>query len=150
MLRSPRLVLMLTAVSATLGCAKPLPPANVPAPSPFDPGAFEMPFSPSSDVMWRAKQLDARLLDAIAPLGDGTANAATWWQDLADDGPRSAEAQALAARTVMRDVGGVPRQIVAWEEPLVQEARATADQASMSFHPASGPVPDLGTKADPP
>lgn len=85
-----------------------------------------------------------------APLGDGPANAATWWRELADDGARAKEAEALRERGIRRVVAGNARHHFDWSEPLVQEARASADQARLSFTPDIWPDPALVGRFQPP
>ena len=129
--------------------AAPLPPGRVPPPAAYDVGAHELPIAPTTDVMWRAKQLDDYLFDAIAPLGDGPANAAEWWRDFSElDGKRAKELDALRLREVRREVAGSSRLYFAWDDPFVQEARATADQARLSFFPGVWPHPDFWRKSE--
>lgn len=127
-----RLVLALVSV-ASGALAAPLPPARVPPPASFDLGAHELPVAVRTDVMWRAKELDAKLLDALAPLGTGGANAAAWWSEFVPGRSRASELAAARDREVESLVAGEMLRRLPWSDPLVQEALTTADQARLSF-----------------
>jgi len=88
-------------------------------------------------------------LDALAPLGDGPANAALWLKDFAKpQGARFAEAEAATKRRFEGPDGiGL---VLPPDDPLLKEAEPWADQATMRFYPdvwaaegAATPIPNL-------
>ena len=73
-------------------------------------------------------------LDLLAPLGDGTGNAALWLKDFAKpSGARLAEAVASTQRRI-EGPGGVGL-VLPPDDPLLREAEPWADQATMRFYP---------------
>ena len=73
-------------------------------------------------------------LDLLAPLGNGTANAAVWFKDFArPDGRRLAEATAALERRIEGPPGF--GQVLPPDDPLLKEAEPWCDQATMRFYP---------------
>ena len=88
-------------------------------------------------------------LDVLAPLGDGSMNAALWLKDFAKpQGARLEEAEAATKRRVEGPEGfGL---VLPPGDPLLKEAEPWADQATMRFYPdvfaaegAATPIPNL-------
>ncbi len=131
----------------------PAPPhGNVPAPHAVALTDLEVPcWSCPNAVTWRVRFRTN--LDLLAPLGDGPANAATFFvQFKKKSGPRAAEAAAFMARRT--ESGGVGDyeigNVVPPDDPLLLEAEPWVDQATMRFYPdllpmngANTPVPNL-------
>ncbi len=88
-------------------------------------------------------------LDVLAPLGDGTANAALWLKDFAKPrGARVSEAEAAMKRRI--EGPGDFGLVLPPGDPLLAEAEPWADQATMRFYPdvwsgqgATTPIPNL-------
>ncbi|MEO8055053.1 MAG: hypothetical protein ABI768_07860 [Acidobacteriota bacterium] len=88
-------------------------------------------------------------LDVLAPLGDGAANAALWLKDFArPQGARLADAEAAMKRRV--EGPGDFGLVLPPGDPLLEEARPWADQATMRFYPevwsgqgGATPIPNL-------
>jgi hypothetical protein len=145
----PHLLAALLAVTAALAADAPaeaLGPGRVPAPTRIDAGTVAVePLQTYRADRWASEALDDRLLDAIAPLGDGPDNAARTWRDFSPhDDARRDEAAAARKRVVTRSVNGREhRGILPWADPLVQEALPAADCATACFHPCVWPVPSL-------
>ncbi len=124
--------------------AAPLPAAaTVPEPHPCDLRELEL---PCWGCIW-AQKWPLRYvtdLDMLAPLGTGTANAATWFAAFAKlNGPRFAEAEAAMARRVNH--GPIPIapsgiDVLPPNDPLLLEAAPWCDQATMRFYPDVFPV----------
>jgi hypothetical protein len=119
------------------------PAATVPAPHPCDLAKLELPcwgclWAQSWSLRYRTD------LDMLAPLGTGTANAATWFAAFAKpNGPRSAEAQAAMARRVAHGPLPIAPQgfdVLPPDDPLLAEAAPWCDQATMRFYPDLFPV----------
>ena len=109
------------------------PPAEVANPSSFDPAALEVPcWSCPSAKSWPVRfRTD---LDLLAPLGDGTGNAAEFFAAFEKQkGRRAADGEALQKRRVTRadDIG----MVVAADDQLLLEAEPWVDQATMHFYP---------------
>jgi len=84
-------------------------------------------------------------LDLIAPLGDGTGNAAEFFALFEKGrGPRARDAEDLMARRfeAADDLG----QIVAGDDGLLLEAEPWVDQATMSFYPGIFPMEGAETR----
>lgn len=119
------------------------PAAIVPAPGQFTLDKLDL---PCWGCLW-AQGWPLRYvtdLDLIAPLGTGTANAATWFAQFAKpNGPRFAEAEAALARRVQH--GALPiapkgLDVLPPNDPLLAEAATWCDQSTMRFYPAVFPV----------
>jgi len=109
------------------------PPAPAQVPAPKGAAGLKVPCwgCPESDGWPVRFQTD---LDLLAPLGNGTANAALWLKDFAREvGARAAEAEAANKRriTAAGDLGKVLKA----DDPLLLEAEPWADQATMRFYP---------------
>ena len=71
-------------------------------------------------------------LDLVAPLGDGSGNAALWLKDFAKQvGARASEAALAMERRV--EGPGEWGKVLAPDDPLLAEAEPWADQATMRF-----------------
>ena len=122
----------------------PVPPAAaVPAPAPLPAGGVALP-------CWAC--LEARdwpiafrtNLDLLAPLGTGTANAATWFVQFEKDrGARWEEAKAADSR---RALYGKVGQVLPGDDPLLREAEPWVDQATMRFYPELLPLDGIATR----
>jgi hypothetical protein len=87
-------------------------------------------------------------LDLLAPLGDGPANAATFFAQFAKaDGPRAAEGIAfLERRQPPVGVGDFNiGDVVPPDDPLLLEAEPWVDQATMHFYPDLLPINGVNT-----
>ncbi len=124
----------------------PAPPAHVPTPIRVDVPTVPCWSCPKSDTWPIRFRTD---LDALAPLGDGPANAALWLKDFAKpQGARLVEAEAAMKRRVEGPASfGL---VLPGDDPLLREAQPWADQATMRFYPdvwggegASTPIPNL-------
>ncbi len=126
------------------------PAATVPAPRPCDVSKLEV---PCWGCLW-AQEWPLRYrtdLDMLAPLGNGTANAARWFAEFAKpNGPRYAEAEAAMARRVNH--GPIPPiapdglVVLPPGDPLLVEAAPWCDQATMRFYPDVFAVQGLQTQ----
>ncbi len=130
--------------AAAAAVAAPVPPAaTVPPPRPCDLAKLEIPCWACPEAQeWPLRfRTD---LDMLAPLGTGTANAATWFAALSrPDGARLAEAEAaLARRTEVGDAG----LVLPPDDPLLLEAEPWCDQATMRFYPDVYPVQGFQTR----
>jgi len=73
-------------------------------------------------------------LDYLAPLGDGSVNAALWFRQFSkSDGARFSED--YASRRVEREVNGQKSMTLEDDDPLLLEAEPWVDQARCSFYP---------------
>ena len=83
-------------------------------------------------------------LDMLAPLGTGTANAATWFAAFArPHGPRFGDAEAAMARRVEHGplrMAPSGLDVLPPTDPLLAEAAPWCDQATMRFYPEVFPV----------
>jgi hypothetical protein len=126
------LALRLLPRSTASAFAAPVPPAaSVPAPHPCNLAELEIPcWSCPNAQQWPLRfRTD---LDMLAPLGTGSANAATWFAAFAKpNGPRFAEGEAAMARRVTREPFG---GILPPNDPLLAEAAPWCDQATMRFY----------------
>ena len=125
------------------------PSAAVPAPYPCNLSKLEMPcwgclWAQSWPLRYRTD------LDMLAPLGTGTANAATWFAAFAKpNGPRYAEAAAAMARRVAHGPLPIAPQgfdVLPPNDPLLAEAAPWCDQATMRFYPDVFPVRGADTQ----
>lgn len=125
---------------------EPAPPARIPLPIHVDVPKVPCWSCPQSETWPVRFQTN---LDALAPLGDGPANAALWFKDFAKpQGARLDEAEAAMKRRVE---GPEDFELVLPPgDPLLKEAEPWADQATMRFYPgvwaakgASTPIPNL-------
>ncbi len=119
------------------------PSATVPAPYPCNLTKLEM---PCWGCIW-AQTWPLRYrtdLDMLAPLGTGTANAATWFGAFAKpNGLRFAEAAAAMARRVPHGplrIAPNGLDVLPPNDPLLAEAAPWCDQATMRFYPDVFPV----------
>jgi hypothetical protein len=127
-----------TAVAATAP-----PVATVPAPRPCDVSKLVI---PCWGCIW-AEKWPVRYvtdLDMLAPLGNGTANAAAWFAAFAKpDGPRLAEAEAALARRIHHvplPIAPDGLEVLPPDDPLLAEAAPWCDQATMRFYPDLFPI----------
>ncbi len=125
------------------------PAATVPAPVPCDLTKLEL---PCWGCLW-AGNWPLRYvtnLDMLAPLGTGTANAATWFAAFAKpSGPRFAEAAAALKRRVKHGPLPIAPQgfdVLPPNDPLLAEAAPWCDQATMRFYPDVFPVRGADTQ----
>jgi hypothetical protein len=145
---------VVVALAATLGArlhgvasaaAAPVPaPAIVPAPAAIPAGVLEFPCWSCPEA--RRWPIAFRTnLEALAPLGNGAANAALWLKELSRHGGRRvAEAEAAMARaTDNPELGG---KVLPAGDPLLLEAEPWADQATMRFYPEIYPMEGFATK----
>ncbi|MBP7147132.1 MAG: hypothetical protein KBD01_06280 [Acidobacteria bacterium] len=118
-----------------------LAPATVPAPARIPTAALPAPFC------WTCPRTDPPLkfqvdLDLLAPLGNGTANAALWFRDFAKpDGSRS---KAWDQR-VDGTVHGESQSVYPPDSPLLLEAEPWVDQSVMRFYPDVWPAEGFRT-----
>jgi len=132
------------ALSAPRGPALTAPPATVPAPVPchiadLDVPCWSCPSAKSWPVSFRTD------LDLLAPLGDGTGNAAEFFAAFEKNrGPRAAEGEALQKSRIERadDLG----MVVAADDELLLEAEPWVDQAVMRFYPEIFPMEGAETR----
>ncbi len=110
-----------------------VPRASVPLPEPpeldaLNPPCWACPEAAHWPIRFRTN------LDLLAPLGNGSGNAALWFKDFAKpSGARLAEAVAATQRRVAGpgDLG----LVLPPDDPLLREAETWADQATMRFYP---------------
>ena len=109
------------------------PLASVPEPATIDVASLPMP------QCWTCRSSDHAKstfdLDVIAPLGDGTANAAEWFADFSKDEPRAEEGAAARARRVPVRIGGLAYRALPPDDALLAEAEPWVDQALCRFYP---------------
>lgn len=137
------LAVRLLARPAATAAVQEAPAAVVPAPTPVDLAALSIPCWSCPDAGdWPLRfRTD---LDMLAPLGNGTANAAVWLGAFAKpDGPRFAEAQAAQARRVDHEGVG---PVLPPDDPLLLEAEPWVDQATMQFYPDVFPFAGMTTR----
>jgi hypothetical protein len=136
--------------NAAAANALPAPPAaTVPAPHPCDLAKLELPCWGCPQVAERSLRYRTDL-DMLAPLGTGTANAATWFAAFAKpNGPRFAEAAAAMARRVPHGalrMAPSGLDVLPPNDPLLAEAAPWCDQATMRFYPDVFPVRGADTQ----
>ncbi len=86
-------------------------------------------------------------LDALAPLGNGSANAAIYFRDFAAmDGERNGELQKVKKLSGV-DLFGIKTETYAFDERLLLEAEPWVDQATLHFYPDVWPVRGGDTQA---
>ena len=126
------------------GPVPPPPPGTVPEPLPLPDQPPEVPEWQSMEARGWPIQFRTNL-DLLAPLGTGSANAATWFADFArGSGPRREEAEAAAKRRVKHGKEGM--MVLPPDDPLLREAEPWVDQATMRFHPDIFPVEGFQTR----
>ena len=106
------------------------PPGAVPAPRTEPLASLTVPcYECKGSEAWPVRfQTD---LDLLAPLGTGSANAALWLRDFSRGGARF---EALSSK----DYGGLSaegKSLLSADSPLLREAEAWVDQATMRFYP---------------
>jgi hypothetical protein len=80
-------------------------------------------------------------LDAIAPLGNGSRNAATWFREFTEPGgARLPEWKAARARAKTVTVPGFTLEALAPDDPLLIEAEPWTEEAACRFYPDAAPV----------
>ena len=110
------------------------PRAIVPEPAAFEVAELEVPCWGCRDAEdWPIRfRTD---LDLLAPLGNGTANAAEWFALFAKvGGPRGAEAVEASGARIEVEPEWVGKALPP-DHPLLLEAERWVDQATMSFYP---------------
>jgi hypothetical protein len=111
------------------------PASGVPLPTPFALTDLPTPFcwgcSWNQDAPLQF-QID---LDMLAPLGDGTANAATWFAEFAEDGARADARRAYQSRRSEFELSGTTWNVLPGNDPLLLEAEPWIDQAECRFYP---------------
>jgi len=136
------------------------PPAFVPEPIPIPEGGLEVPnWGHQNARDWRVEfRTD---LDLLAPLGDGTGNAAKWFKDFnkgsglagattmiqdfgTEDGPRYAEYRAAREARIEGPEG--LGMIFPADHALLLEAAPWCDQATMRFYPDIFPLDGYSTR----
>ncbi len=120
------------------------PRATVPEPPALQVTDLEVPcWTCPSNKDWPLRfQTD---LDLLAPLGNGTANAAEWFALFEKKvGPRAADATAAMERRV--DGPEWVGQVLPPDDPLLLEAESWCDQATMDFYPEIFPLDGYATR----
>lgn len=121
----------------------PAPPAVVPAPRRLAPSELPAPACWSCPTPKGAPTSFTVDLDLLAPLGDGTGNAALWLRQFTKgDGSRTSE----LAGTIRREVRGGIWNVYPPDHPLVREAEDWIDQAHCRFYPDVWPVEGYATQ----
>ncbi|MCG6947750.1 MAG: hypothetical protein LJE93_02390 [Acidobacteria bacterium] len=120
------------------------PRAMVPEAAPFEVADLEVPcWTCPENSDWPLRfQTD---LDLLAPLGNGTANAAEWFGPFAKVGGSRADEGIAAAK---RGVEGPEwlGNVLPPDDPLLLEAEPWCDQATMSFYPDVYPLEGYSTR----
>ena len=148
----PRVIsLLLLAIAAGAFAQPHAPAATVPPPRAIAPSALPEPFFWPLELFHGAKLEFKVDLDLIAPLGNGSGNAALYFKDFAKigPGPRLAAWDAAAGRRVPSD-GPAGEMVLPPNDPLLREAEPWVDQATMRFYPNVWPVRGLSTYTDGP
>jgi hypothetical protein len=123
------------------------PVGTVPPPAPFAVTDIPTPFC--WGCSWnRYAPLDFQIdLDWLAPLGDGTANAATWFKDFARGGPRyETDAERRSARLVEISINGDDWRVFPADDPLLIESEPWVDQATCRFYPDIFEIEGMSTE----
>jgi hypothetical protein len=120
----------LPAPPAALAPPRPPAPATVPPPPPIVVAELPTPFC------WGCRHNeDAPLefqvdLDLLAPLGDGSSNAAPWFEQFARD-----DSDDYRERRIEITIDGQEWKVLPGNDPLLLEAEPWIEQATMSFYP---------------
>jgi len=131
------------------GAAPEAPSARIPVPAPLDLARLEIPcWSCREAQTWPVRsRVD---LDLVAPLGDGSGNAALFFRDFAKaSGRRRAELEAARA-AMIAGPDDEASKVFPPDHPLMLEAEPWTEQATMRFYPELLPlagweteIPDL-------
>jgi hypothetical protein len=119
------------------------PAGTVPDPKPIDIRQFNLPEWQHRDAGdWSISfRTD---LDLLAPLGTGTANAATWFRDFAKaSGVRRDESGEAMDQRVEHPL---LKSVLPGDHPLLLEAEPWCDQAEMRFYPEIFPIKGWDTE----
>ncbi len=122
----------------------PAPGAYVPQPAVFEVATLEVPcWTCPANKGWPLRfQTD---LDLLAPLGNGTGNAAEWFALFTKEiGPRANEA--MAASDARVDGPEWVGKVLPPDYPLLLEAEPWVDQATMKFYPEIYPLEGYETR----
>lgn len=131
---------------AVLDPAPVAPPATVPAPRELPWQKLEVPCWSCHDAIDHWPIAFRTDLDLLAPLGDGSANAAEYFALFCRRiGPRAADGEAFVARTVPAEDFSFLRQAAPPDDPLLLESEPWVDQARMSFYPRPMPFEGWST-----
>jgi hypothetical protein len=142
---SPRVISLLLFALAAGAFAQPhAPAATVPPTKAIAPAALPDPFYWPLELFHGTKLEFKVDLDLIAPLGNGSGNAAVYFKDFAKiGGPRFAAWNAAAGRRVSNGPAG--EMVLPPNDPLLREAEPWVDQATLRFYPNVWPVRGLST-----
>lgn len=116
----------------------PAPAANVPSPRVV--ARLELPLWGGPDRNADASVRFRTDLDVLAPLGDGPANAALWLKDFTKGAAASRTEEAERAMKQRVDGPADLGKVLPADAPLLLEAEAWADQATLRFYPDIFPV----------
>jgi hypothetical protein len=122
------------------------PTGTVPAPKRIPLGEVPAPFCWGCPPNENAALEFRADLDLLAPLGDGSANAAHWFAEFAKGEARFEEGkQAYASRMILSTIEGDSWQILPGDDPLLLESEPWIDQATCSFYPEVWQVEGMDT-----
>jgi hypothetical protein len=124
----------LLVVRVATGARSEAPAAGVPPPRAVDVAMLSVPCWSCEEARTTWPIRFRTDLDLLAPLGNGSANAAVWFKDFAKpDGRRYGDASAALHRQV-EGPSGFP-EVLPPDDPLLKEAEPWCDQATMRFYP---------------
>jgi hypothetical protein len=141
------LFLLLVAITASIYAQQPAPAATVPPPKTISPSALPDPFFWPPEL-FRGTKLDYKVdLDLIAPLGNGSGNAALYFKDFSKGGARAADAEAAQKRRRVASKTWPGDSVLPADDPLLREAEPWVDQSVMRFYPNVWEVRGASTKS---
>jgi hypothetical protein len=123
------------------------PSGTVPPPATFALDDLPTPFCWGCSTN-RYAPLDFQIdLDWLAPLGDGEANAALWFKEFAQGGPRfETDAEQRSERLIEISIEGTPWRVLPGDDPLLIEAEPWVDQARCRFYPDVFEIEGMATR----